>query len=55
MEDKKGNHAVLVLLLVPVFMALDRVIVNHGTVDLIYLIIVGIMFLKYFYQTKKAN
>lgn len=47
MDDKKADRALLCLSFVPVLIAITGIIVAFNVVDLVYLIIVGCLFIKY--------
>ncbi len=55
MEQKLTDLAPLALLFIPVVIALIGVIISFNIVDFVYLVLVGILFLKYFIVTRKQN
>ncbi len=48
MANKLTEFSALILLFTPVFFATASVIVSFNMVDFIYLLLVGLIFLKYF-------
>lgn len=55
MEDKKGDRAVLILFFIPVVMAVGGLILKFNAVDFIYLLLVFVIFARYFIKTKRAK
>ncbi len=55
MEQKLTEITPLILLLLPVFIAIIGVIINFNVVDFVYVVLVGILFLRYFIVTRKQN
>lgn len=48
MYDKREDRAVLMLSFIPVVIAMGGLVVNFNTVDMIYLLVVLTIFLKYY-------
>ena len=55
MEQKLIDLAPLALLFIPVVIAIISVIVSFNVIDFFYLVLVGVLFLKYFIVTRKQN
>lgn len=59
MDDKRANIAVLVLIFLPVYIAISKIVVEFNVIEFGYLLLVAILFLNYFYKekikTKKKN
>ncbi len=47
MDDKKADRAILCLSFVPVLIAITSIIAAFNIVDLVYLALVGCLFIKY--------
>ncbi len=45
----------LILLFIPVFVAIASIIIKFNVVDFVYLVLVGVIFLKYFIKTRKQK
>lgn len=55
MEKKLTELAPLVLLFIPVIIAIIGVVISFNIIDFVYILLVGVLFLKYFVVTKKQN
>ncbi len=55
MEQKLIDNTPLALLFLPVIIAVISVIIDFNIVDFVYVVLVGILFLKYFIVTRKQN
>ena len=55
MEQKLIDSAPLLLLFMPVCIAIIGIINNFNVVDFVYLVLVGVLFLKYFVVIKKQK
>lgn len=55
MEDQKGKMAVQLLLLVPIFMAFVGLTFRFNKIDLGYLVLASIVFIRYVIKKKKVN
>ena len=52
MEDNKSYIATVVLLFIPVIIAISQLITNFNILDLIYLLLVILICLRYFIKVK---
>lgn len=52
MEDKKSYIAIIILLFIPVIIAISQLISNFNMLDLIYLVFVAVIVLRYFIKVK---
>ena len=55
MERKLTECSALILLFIPLFVALISVIIKFNVVDFVYLVLVGVIFLKYYIKTRKQK
>ncbi len=55
MNIKNSDVASLILLFIPVFIAIAGLATKFNLVDFIYLMLVGVTFLKYFVKTRKQK
>ena len=55
MARKLTECSALILLFIPVFVAIASVIIKVNVVDFVYLVLVGVIFLKYYIKTRKQK
>lgn len=55
MNTSNSDFASLILLLIPVFIAIAGLISNFNLIDLIYLILVGVVFLRCYFKMRKQK
>ena len=52
MKNKKIDVATILLLLIPIIIAISQLVSNFNLFDLTYLLLVAVIFVKYFIRTK---
>jgi len=52
MKNKNSDFAIIVLLFIPVIIAISRLFTNFSLLELIYLSLVVLIFLRYFIKIK---
>lgn len=55
MNDKKADSATLVLLFIPVFIAIGGLVTEFNVIDFTYLLLVFIIFAKYYIKVKNKS
>jgi len=53
MEDRKASLAILTLQFIPVFIAISGLITKFNMLDFTYLLLVFIIFAKYYFMVRK--